>query len=144
MIPSKNGGPFAFHSQLGWCVEKLRKEGCNLMQRIVTQDFVLGNFAHHHLEVSSQIKDFSTIQMLMTMYNTEFCEIKGLERIGIETTHIKKISGADRRFLQMIDKNSRKVESQYELSLPLKDTQVTFFNNRFLPRRDFSIFKEDL
>ena len=67
----------------------------------------------------------------MTVNNTEFCERKGLESTGIGTTHIEEFSD-ENRFLQMMDKNSRKFGTDYELPLLLKDTEVTFPSNRFL------------
>lgn len=76
VIPSTNGGPFAFSSQLGWCVvgplAKAKRKGAISCNRIVVQDTVLGNYALHYFGVSSQFKNVSTNQMLMTMYNTEF------------------------------------------------------------------------
>ena len=136
VISCKNGGPFAFSSHSAWCVigpsTKTKKKGAISCNRIVVQDAVLGNCAFHHFGVSSHIKDVSARQMLMTVNNTEFCERKGLESTGIGTTHIEEFSDENRRFLQMMDKNSRKFGTDYELPLLLKDTEVTFPSNRFL------------
>ena len=57
VIPSKNGGPFAFRTTLGWHVvgplAKLSKENSVSCPRIIVQDAISGAILPHHL---NQIK----------------------------------------------------------------------------------------
>ena len=80
VIPSKNGGPFAYKSPLGWCVVgplvKDAKKGFISCNRIVVQDVTSGKMASHHFGTTNELKDVSAKQMLQRMYNQEFNESK--------------------------------------------------------------------
>ena len=139
LIPRKDGGPFAYKSSLGWCVVRpLAKDGkktsisCN---RIVVQDVTSGKIASHHFEITIEVKDVNTKQMLQRMYNQEFNESKVAFMEEIEKTDIEKISFADREFLNTMNKNSRKVGKHCELPLPLINPATKLPNNRYLPQK---------
>ena len=121
VIPSKDEGPFAYRSPLGWCVVgplvKDAKKGSISCNRIVAQDVTSG--------ITNEIKDVSAKQMLQRMYNQEFSESKLAFMEGIGKTDIEEISFEDREFLKMMNENSRKVGKHYELSLPLKNPATT-------------------
>ena len=113
VIPSKNGGPFAYKSPLGWCVVgplvKDAKKGFISCNRIVVQDVTSGKMASHHFGTTNELKDVSAKQMLQRMYNQEFNESKLAFMEGIGKTDIEEISFEDREFLRMMNENSRKV-----------------------------------
>ena len=73
VIPSKNGGPFAFRTTLGWCVvgllAKLSEKNSMLCHQIIVQDALSGAILPHHIGVSNKVKDISAKQMLTAMYN---------------------------------------------------------------------------
>ena len=73
VLPSKNGGPFAFRTPLGWCVvgllTKLGRESSISCNGIVVQDAATRKVASYHFGISSKVKDINTKQMLENMYN---------------------------------------------------------------------------
>ena len=142
IIPSKDGGPFAFRSPLGWCVvgplTKSTKKSitCN---RVLVKDAVSGNIAPHYFGIPDEIKDVSAKQMLKLMYNTEFSETR-LDGVGIGSANFKEFSYEDKKFLKMMDKNTKKMGRHYQLSLPLKN-YGKFPNNRNLAEKRLQYLK---
>ena len=137
VIPSKDGGPFAYKSPFDWCVVrplvKDAKKGSISCNRIVVQDVTSGKMASHRFGITNEVKDVSAKQMLQRMYNQEFNESKLAFMEGIGKTDIEEISFEDREFLKMMNENSRKVGKHYELPLPLKNPAVTKIpNNSYL------------
>ena len=102
VIPSKDGGPFAFRSPLGWCVVEPLTKGtkksitCN---RVLVKDAVSGNIASHYFGIPDEIKDVSAKKMLKLMYNTEFSEGR-LERVGIGSANLEELSYADKKIFR--------------------------------------------
>ena len=139
VIPSKDGGPFAFRSPLGWCVvgplTKSTKKSitCN---RVLVKDPVSGNIAPHYFGIPDEIKDVSAKQMLKLMYNTEFSETR-LEGIG--SANLEELSYED-KLLEMMDENTKKVGKHYQLPLPLKNHNK-FPNNRCLAEKRLQYLK---
>ena len=80
VMPSKNGGPFAFRTTLGWCVvgllAKLSEKNSMSCHQIIVQDALSGAILPHHIGVSNKVKDISAKQMLTAMYNADFNEDK--------------------------------------------------------------------
>ena len=72
LMPSEDGGPFAFRSPLGCCVvgplTKSTKKSITRNQALV-KDAVSGNIAPHYFSIPDEIKDVSAKQMLKLMYN---------------------------------------------------------------------------
>ena len=94
VLPSKDGGPFAFRTPLRWCVVgllvKFGRENSISSNRIVVQGAATGKIASYHFGISSKVKDINAKQMLENIYNTEFCESR-LE-LGIEASNSMEIS----------------------------------------------------
>ena len=140
VIPSKDGGPFACKSPLGWCVVeplvKDAKKGSIPCNRIEVQDVACGKMDSHHFGITNEVKDVSAKQMLQRMYNQEFNESKLAFMEGIGKMDIEEISFEDKEFLKMRNENSRKVGKHYELSLPLENPATTKPpNNRYLAEK---------
>ena len=140
VIPSKDGGPFAYKSPLGWCVVeplvKDAKKGSIPCNRIEVQDVACGKMDSHHFGITNEVKDVSAKQMLQRMYNQEFNESKLAFMEGIGKMDIEEISFEDKEFLKMRNENSRKVGKHYELSLPLENPATTKPpNNRYLAEK---------
>ena len=76
-ISSRDGGPFAFRTQLGWCVAgpclPLSSEGlrCN---RIRVRDLSTNVVAKHKLVVKDAIEDIFIGEKLQGMYSNDFNE----------------------------------------------------------------------
>ena len=142
IIPSKNGGPFTFRSPLGWCVvgplTKSPKKSitCN---RVLVKDAVSGNIALHYFGILDEIKDVSAKQMLKLMYNTDFSETR-LEGVGTGSANLEEFSYEDKKFLEMMDESTKKVDRCYQLPLPLKN-HGKFPNNRYLAEKILQYLK---
>ena len=70
--------------------------------------------------------------MLKLMYNTEFSEAR-LEGVGFGSANFEELFYEDKKFLEMMDENSKKVGKHYQLPLPLKNHK--FPNNRYLAEK---------
>ena len=70
--------------------------------------------------------------MLKLMYNTEFSEAR-LEGVGFGSANFEELFYEDKKFLEMMDENSKKVGKHYQLPLPLKNQK--FPNNRYLAEK---------
>ena len=73
------------------------------------------------------------------MYNTEFSETR-LEAVGIGSANFEEFSYEDKKFLEIIDENTTKVGSHYQLPLPLKN-HGKFPNNRYLAEKRIHYLK---
>ena len=145
VIQSKNGGPFAFSTTLGWCVvvplAKLSKKNSISCHRIVVQDAICGAILPHHFGVSNKVKDISAKQMLIGIYNTDFNEDK-TGRLGHSLVNNEEISFEYRKFQKMMEENSTKVGNPYQLTLLLKDESMIFPDNRHLAEKRFHYLKK--
>ena len=75
VIPSKNGGPYAFRTLLGWCiVGPVGASGndvsvaCN---RVAVQDLTSKAMVSHYFAVETEVKDIGIEQMLHKMYSAD-------------------------------------------------------------------------
>ena len=102
VIPSKNSGPFAFRTTLGWCVvgllEKPIKNSISC-HHIIVQDAISGAILSHHFGVSNIVKVISTKKMLTAIFNADFNEEK-IGRFGQSLVKIEEISFEDREFIK--------------------------------------------
>ena len=92
MIPSRNGGSFAFRTTLGWCavgpIAKPNKKSSISCHRIIVQDAISGAVLSHHFGLSNEVKDISAKQMLTEIYNADFNEEK-TGRLGHSLVNIE-------------------------------------------------------
>ena len=121
---------------MGWCAVGRLTKGtkksitCN---RVLVKDAVSGNIASHYFGIPDEIKDVSAKQMLKLIYNTEFSETS-LEGVGIGSANLGELSDEDKKFLEMMDENTKKVGKHYQLPLPLKNHKKSP-NNRYLAEK---------
>ena len=78
VIPSKNGGPYAFRTLLGRCiVGPVGASGngvsvaCN---RVAVQDLTSKAMVSHYFAVETEVKDIGIEQMLHKMYSADFID----------------------------------------------------------------------
>ena len=145
MIPSKNDGPFTFRITLGWCavgsLPRLSNKNSISCHRIIMQGALLGAILPHHFGVSNKVKDINGKQMLTAIYNADFNEDK-TGRLGQSLVNIEEISFEDRKFVKMMDENSKKVGNYYQLPLSLKNESMIFPYNRHLVEKKFHYLKK--
>ena len=82
IISSKNGGPYACRTKVGWCIvapiTTSRSERSVKCHRIAVKDVASGKMAPHHflLDDKSKIEDVGIKEM--RMYFSDFCEVNHL------------------------------------------------------------------
>ena len=76
VIPSEQGGRYAFKTLLGWCIVGTIGEtifettvACNT---ISVQDKISKNVASHYFARETEVRDIGTEQMLKKVYTAEF------------------------------------------------------------------------
>ena len=78
MIPSKNGGPYAFWTLLGWYIVGPVGTGGNdasvACNRVAVQDLTSKALASHYFAVETEVKDIGIEQMLYKMYSADFID----------------------------------------------------------------------
>ena len=130
VILSKDGGPYAFRTLLGWCIVGSVGEtassttiSCN---RISAQDMASKTVALHYFAMETEVKDVGIKQMLHRMYAADFndhCPSKKGE-------DITEMSVEDRNFMTMMEKECSKEGKHCKLPLPLRAHDEIFPDNR--------------
>ena len=129
VITSKEDGPFAYRTLLGWCVVgpvDCKSNGgtvqCHFTNmRVDVQDVVTGNQTDHHFSMKPTVKDNAISDALNAMYNIEFHE---------ENSEAKGLSNEDEKFLRILRESVKRSGGHYEVALPFRDIGVEFPNNR--------------
>eukprot|EP00112_Aurelia_sp_Birch-Aquarium-sp1_P006390 Seg1706.9 transcript_id=Seg1706.9/GoldUCD/mRNA.D3Y31 product="hypothetical protein" protein_id=Seg1706.9/GoldUCD/D3Y31 len=122
IIPSQDGGPYAFRSCLGWCIsgpiiecaENGKAVRCN---RITVTDAGSAKIADHHFVVEDTVKDVTTNELLRKMYHTDFSETK-LDDGKLD------LSQEHKKFLKMMKEQSIKADGHYVLPLSFRNPNV--------------------
>ena len=130
VIPSKNGGPYAFRTLLGWCIVGPVGAGGNdasvACNRVAVQDLTSKAIAPHYFAVEIEIKDIGIEQMLHKMYSADFTD----QSSSVFKESACEMSVEDRRFMEIMNKECAREGKHYKLPLPLKDQDQDFPNNR--------------
>ena len=93
----------------------------------------------HYCGIPGEIKDVSGKQMLRLLYNTEFSGTK-LESVGIGSANFEELLHEDKKFLEIMDENKKKVGKHYQLPLPMK-SHKKFSNKRYLAEKRLQYMK---
>ena len=127
VIPSKDGGPYAFRTLLGWCIVGPIGEitSCKTVShnRIPVQNMTSKTVASHYFAMETEVKDAGIKQMLHKMYAADFsdhCPSKKRE-------DITEMSVEDRNFMTLMEKECSKEGK------PLRDHNEMFPDNRSMP-----------
>ena len=115
VIPSKDGGPYAFRTLLGWCIVGPIGEitSCKTVShnRIPVQDKTSKTVASHYFAMETEVKDAGIKQMLHKMYAADFsdhCPSKRRE-------DITEMSVEDRNFMTLMEKECSKEGKHFKL-----------------------------
>ena len=136
IIPSKNNGPYAFRTKLGWCiVGPVNESDCRKemkCHKIAVKQAPSDNIAEHYFQTKSDIKESEVSEMLTRMYNQEFSEAGILEK-GIE-----RMSKEDKKFMKILNDETQLVDKHYKVPLPFRSTDVYLPNNRYQAKQRLS------
>ena len=118
------GGPFAFRSQLGWCVvgpctrQSTAQISCN---RIQVRDVCTNQVAAHEFVYRTEVKDLSIAEQLRDMYLHDFNE---------NSSEKMALSVDDRAFIEIMQKEGKLINGHYHLPLPLKKREPGLPDNK--------------
>ena len=120
IIPSSNGGPYAYKTKLGWCIvgpiqgyENKTSMKCHL---IAVQNAVTGKLSSHHFAIKDNrmVADVGVKEMFARLYHNEFSE-EGHIPINSILGNIEEISKEDKRFIDILQSGTTKNGSHFEL-----------------------------
>ena len=110
IIPSKDGGPYAYQTKLGWCIvgpiQNVGHQNSLKCNRVAMKDASTVKLSRHHFLIENASKDMSIEQMFEQMYYSDFTE-KGAQIEKIDG-NLEQLSKNDRRFLEILDAGTRK------------------------------------
>ena len=130
VISSQNGGPYAFKTMLGWCIVgtvnayRDNKIECH---RTAVYEADTKQVARHHFEIEKKFAETEIKEMINKMYESDFTEPK-LENKSI--MGIDELSIEDKKFLALLDKETKMVDGHYQVPLPFKEDRINFPDNR--------------
>ena len=108
-IPSEENGPFAFRTQLGWCVAgPIESRGADVIKcnRIRVKDISTDTFAKHHFVLKSKVEDVSVADKLQEMYANDFNE---------KSSEKKTLSVEDMRFIHLMETEGEFIDNHHHL-----------------------------
>ena len=133
-IASRSRVRYALRTLLGWCIvgpmyrqNKSEKLSCNW---ILVKSVVTGFASNHYFTQSDKVRDTSVEGLLMRIYEHNFVESQLQHSAYKISINYDKLSGNDRRFLDLMDKKAVKVDGHEELTLSPKDEDFRLPNNR--------------
>ena len=134
IIPSRNGGPYAFRTILGWCVVGPVQKEVDLERnlschRVSVIEIGSNKIANHHFVIEKSVEDMGIKQMLQKIDLHEFTEPRLKDDKSLSEFK-NGISAEDKRFLKVMKENTVLVNGHYQIPLPLKDLDVKFPNNK--------------
>ena len=91
-------------------------------------DVGTNEFAKHHFEKRNSIAETDIKKMLSKMYESDFREAKLGRRSLIDA---EEISFENKKFLEIMDKETKLLGRHRQVPLPFSNANVTFPNNRY-------------
>ena len=123
-IPSQHNGPFAFRTQLGWCVAgpcNIRESDVIKCNRIRVKDISTNSVAEHQFVVKDECRDLSIAAKLQEMYSNDFNET---------ASEKKAMSVEDQKFIHIMETGGKLINNHHQLPLPLRNDPPNLPNNK--------------
>ena len=122
IILSKDGGRYTYQTRIACYfvgpIQNAANKNSLKCNRVAVKDVSTGKLARHHFLIKNTGKDLSIEQMFEQMYYNDFNE-KGNQTGKIDGI-IEQLSKNDKRFLEILDVDSRVNGNHYEVPLPFK------------------------
>ena len=134
VIASRDGGPYAMKTVLGWCIVGQiarinSRNGSLTCNRIAVREAGSSKIADYYFAVEEQIKSNEEIHsMLKKIYEREFTEQQAKFSSTISEP-LGEISHDDQQFLKLMDQQTIKVDGHCVVPVPLKSKDVNLPNN---------------
>ena len=135
VISGQNGGPYTFKTLLGQCIvgpminqTKAGKFGCNRIMLALADTMKPGR---HDFTLPTKVRETSIKNMLKKIYEHDFVEPELQYSINNKINlNYSNLSKNGRRFLELMERETVKIDGHYQLPLPLKDKELVLPNNR--------------
>ena len=129
-ISSKNNGPFALKTRLGWCVSgpldetNISSKTSKNLNRIGRPTTTTCCF-----QSRTEVKEIDLTEMMLCMYRHDFNEAPSRCESTKSTEKQNSYSQEDKKFMTMMENECQFVDGQYVLPLPFRNS-ITLPNNR--------------
>ena len=137
VIPTKNNGPYAIKTRLGWCivgpVNGTRSRQGMHCNRIAVKQADTKDVGKHYFQTKTSVEENDVRDMLTRLYNLEFIEA-GLTERKLEAS----MSREDQKFMKILQDGTQLRNGHYQIPLPFRDPCVNLPNNRYQARQRFS------
>ena len=147
IISSKNGGPYAFQTKLGWGVVgplNPKKSGSLACNKIMVRETLHNSSSTHCLAVETKVKDLGIAELMMKIYENDFVEPQMTLQKPAILSDADEVSLNDTKFLKIMDKEVTMRDGQYVLPLPLKNPDAQLPNNRSQAMQRLQYLKKKL
>ena len=142
ILQSRNEGPYAFKTRLGWCIvgpvsqNNKNTVSCN---RIAVRQADTKQVGTHFFQVGNHVHDNEVPDMLKKIYNHDFTEsyhMANKEMVGA--------SQEDKRFLQILEEGAKLANGLYEIPLPFRRVGVQLPNNKVQAEKRLTSLKKKM
>ena len=141
ILQSRNEGPYAFKTRLGWCIvgpvsqNNKNTVSCN---RIAVRQADTKQVGTHFFQVGNQVHDNEVPDMLKKIYNDDFTESYHMANKEVGT------SQEDERFLQILEEGAKLVNGHYEIPLPFRRVDIQLPNNKVQAEKRLASLKKKM
>ena len=133
ILQSQDGGSYTYKTRLGWCVvgpiNCTTKDCSTSCNRVAVKDVASSKLGSHHFTVEESVKDISLEEMFQRMYKKDFSESETVVLDSI-LKNLSDISCDDRKFLDIIERETVKRNGHYVVPLPFRDQELVMPNNK--------------
>ena len=142
ILQSRNDGPYAFKTRLGWCVvgsvnrTKRNKVSCN---QIAVNQADTKEVGRHFFQFKKEVKENDLPDMLKQMYNHEFSESQHLVN-----DDVANMSQEDLKFIEILKDGTELVGGHYQVPLPFRKDEINLPNNRSQAEKRFACLEKKL
>ena len=122
VLQSRNGGPYAFRTRLGWCVVRPvsgTKNSSILCNKITVRQADTNQVGKHFFQSKKEVKENDITEMLGKMYKHEFTESQ--HKLNREN---EGMSQEDPKFMQVL------MKSHSHYMMIMSDSQITDYKLR--------------
>ena len=142
VLESRNRGPCAFRTRLGWCVVgpvNGTKNSSVLCNKIALRQADASQVDEHFFQLKKEVKENDIRDMLQKTCNHEFTESQ--HKVNRENDGMLQ---EDLKFMQVLDNGARLINGHYEIPLALCDDNVRFPNNRLQTEKRFTYLQRNM
>ena len=142
ILQSRNEGPHAFKTSLGWCIVgpvSQNNKNTVFCYRITVRQADIKQAGTHFLQVENKVYDNEVPDMLKIIYDHDFTKSHHM-------TNKEMVGGSqeDKSFLQILEEGTKFVKGHYEIPLPFRRVDVQLPNNEVQAEKRLASLKKEM